>query len=328
MGNDSNMDNSQRFSGNDVRDLTSSTLEQWMLDEKEFDKKSEAMRSIWDSIPRDTHINGVESYKSVLSEAKKEYGSVGKSRKLRLIAIVSSAAAVISMIFSTVLLDRISRQEETVCLVSSKDGKGDFTLPDGTLVWLNHNSQLRYKAGLQGKERRVTLEGEGYFDVYKDPDHPFVVSTGEMVLKVLGTQFTAFSDKEKGTGVYLREGALEAFVPQIGRVSLTPDQSLIFNPESGVWKKNNVRASNHTSWIDNRLVFYNTSLFDIVENLEHWYSVDIILDDEAAARKINLSMTVRSETIDDILLALKSLTGCSVRYDSGSDRVELFIHHN
>ncbi len=73
------------------------------------------------------------------------------------------------------------------------------------------------------------------------------------------------------------------------------------------------------------LVFYNTSLFDIVENLEHWYSVDIVLDDEAAAKKVNLSMTVRSETVDDILLAIKSLTGSSFRYDGSSKKIDLFI---
>ena len=184
---------------------------------------------------------------------------------------------------------------------------------------------MTYKGDLQGKERRVTLEGEGYFDVYKDSAHPFVVSAGKMDVKVLGTKFTIFSGDERGTGVYLREGAVEALIPEIGSVSLSPDQALILDSETGVWSKKKVKASNHTSWIDDRLVFYNTSLFDIVENLEHWYSVDIVLDDEAAAKKVNLSMTVRSETVDDILLAIKSLTGSSFRYDGSSKKIDLFI---
>lgn len=319
----------QQYSWNDLGELESSSLEQWMLDEEGFDVKSEAMQSVWDTIPKDTRIEGLRSSKSVLSKAKmQEYGSVGKGRKLRFVAILSTAAAIVSILFSSFLLYQKSQHEDTICLISSKGGKGEFTLPDGTLVWLNHNSRLTYKGGMQGKERRVTLEGEGYFDVYKDSDHPFVVSTGKMDVKVLGTKFTVFSDEERGTGVYLREGVVEALIPEIGSISLSSDQALVYDPVIGLWNKKKVKASNHTSWIDDRLVFYNTSLFDIVENLEHWYSVDIILDDEAAAKKINLSMTVRSETIDDILLALKSLTGSSFRYDGGSDRIELFIKHN
>jgi ferric-dicitrate binding protein FerR (iron transport regulator) len=316
----------QQYSGNDLGEIESSSLEQWMLDEEGFDKKSEAMQSVWDTIPKDARVEGLRSSKSVLSDAKmQEYGSSGKGRRLRLVAILSTAAAVASIIFSAALLYQRSQNEETICLVSSRDGKGDFTLPDGTLVWLNHGSRLTYKGDLQGKERRVTLEGEGYFDVYKDSAHPFVVSAGKMDVKVLGTKFTIFSGDERGTGVYLREGAVEALIPEIGSVSLSPDQALILDSETGVWSKKKVKASNHTSWIDDRLVFYNTSLFDIVENLEHWYSVDIVLDDEAAAKKVNLSMTVRSETIDDILLAIKSLTGSSFRYDGSSKKIDLFI---
>lgn len=318
-----------QYSGKDFGELESSSLEQWMLDEEGFDVKSEALQSVWDTIPKDARIEGLRSSKSILSDAKmQEYGSAGKGRRLRLVAILSTAAAIVSIIFSSVLLYQKSRHEDTICLISSKDGKGDFTLPDGTLVWLNQNSRLTYKGGMQGKERRVTLEGEGYFDVYKDHDHPFVVSAGKMDVKVLGTKFTVFSDEERGTGVYLREGAVEALIPEIGSINLSPDQALILDTESGVWSKKKVKASNHTSWIDDRLVFYNTSLFDIVENLEHWYSVDIVLDDEVAAKKINLSMTVRSETIDDILLVLKSLTGSSFRYDGGSKKIDLFIQQH
>ena len=225
----------QQYSGNDLGEIESSSLEQWMLDEEGFDKKSEAMQSVWDDIPKGVRVEGLRSSKSVLSDAKmQEYGSSGKGRRLRLVAILSTAAAVASIIFSAALLYQRSQNEETICLVSSRDGKGDFTLPDGTLVWLNHGSRLTYKGDLQGKERRVTLEGEGYFDVYKDSAHPFVVSAGKMDVKVLGTKFTIFSGDERGTGVYLREGAVEALIPEIGSVSLSPDQALILDSETGV----------------------------------------------------------------------------------------------
>lgn len=95
----------QQYSGNDLGEIESSSLEQWMLDEEGFDKKSEAMQSVWDDIPKGVRVEGLRSSKSVLSVAKmQEYGSSGKGRRLRLVAFLSTAAAVASIIFSAALL--------------------------------------------------------------------------------------------------------------------------------------------------------------------------------------------------------------------------------
>ena len=315
------------YSENDLPDDVSSSFEQWLSDETDYERKSEAMKNLWDKIPAGVPVDGLAAAGSVLRKAKSiDNGSFRTSPFHRVLTTVSIAAALVMGIVTSILFVERGKVSGTVCMVSSREAKSDFVLPDGTSVWLNRGSRLYYKSSLRGRERKVRLEGEGFFDVYKDPSRPFVVSSDKMEVRVRGTQFTMSTGLgDTPSAIYLREGSVEASVEGLGSILLSPDQALVFDDATGRWTKSAVKASNHTSWIEDKLVFYNTPLYDIIENLEHWYSVNITVDDEEAARRIRLSMTVRMESLDDILLAIKSMTRIVFRYDNSNDNIHISI---
>ena len=317
------------YSEHTLPDAAAASFEQWLSDETDYQRKTDAMKALWDSLPAGTSPAKAGSARQVLREAKLAEGNRSRFHPfMKVLTAISVAATLVLGVVTALLLAERDREKGTVCMVSSRDAKSDFVLPDGTAVWLNRNSRLYYDAFFSGSERRIRLEGEGYFDVYKDPSRPFVISSDVMEVRVKGTRFTMSTGQDGSpAALYLREGGVEAFIEGVGAVSLLPDQALVRDGVSGRWTKSAIRASNHTSWIGDKLVFYDTSLFDIVENLEHWYSVQIALDDEEAARRIRLSMTVRAESLDDILLVIKSMTRINFRYDNDNDKISISVIH-
>lgn len=163
-------------------------------------------------------------------------------------------------------------------------------LPDGTLVALNAASSLTFATVPDERgARRVSLNGEGYFEVFKDKKHPFYVKSGTQELKVLGTHFNVNSYKDDGTiKTTLLEGsvALEAVSGNTDKPSLSapafflkPDQEAIFNGKD--FKIKEVDPAFAVAWKDGKFVFQDESLAVIMKEIARWYNVKVEYQDEA-----------------------------------------------
>lgn len=158
-------------------------------------------------------------------------------------------------------------------------------LADGTKVTLNGGSRLTYPTIFTGKERMVALSGEGFFDVTKDVDHPFVVNSGKLSVKVLGTKFgfKSYGD-DRHTIVTLKAGLVKV-IPlskeKKNGIVLEPNQQLILDNHTGEYLCRNVNTEEYISWKDGILCFRDFSLDEIVRILERRFDVKIqILSDE------------------------------------------------
>lgn len=153
-----------------------------------------------------------------------------------------------------------------------------LTLPDGSKVWLNAGSRLLYPSVFK-KERKVTLFGEGFFEVAKNEKIPFIVSTHSMDVKALGTQFNVFSYPSAGyASVYLLEGSVKVYKPdtESGGVVLTPSQYLV--EKTGRFTLETMDQDN-LLWRDGIYTFKKQRLADIIKKLELYYDVNIIIED-------------------------------------------------
>ena len=200
--------------------------------------------------------------------------------------------------------------DTTTWLVTAENSEGRFTLPDGSVVWLNADSRLAYSDRFTASgSRAVRLEGEAFFDVKRDTLRPFEVEMGKLRVKVLGTRFTAshmpaFNTEE----VTLLSGKVEVSGYRADQsVVLTPDQSCSYDAGSGAVAVRNVAASNYCSWTGNSIIFDNMTLADIAVNLEHWYNIRFRID-ERIDTSIRISFTLRPETLEETLKIIGTLT--------------------
>ncbi len=154
-------------------------------------------------------------------------------------------------------------------------------LSDGTLVWLNAGSRLRFPQHFASNsdERLVFLEGEAYFDVTSNPDRPFIVNTEDLNVKVLGTQFNvsayATDDAVKTT---LVEGAVHVYQTSTPAytVNLSPSYQASYNKTNQHFEKIEVDTDIYTSWMQNRLIIDHLSFEEILKKLERIHNVTIV----------------------------------------------------
>lgn len=201
-------------------------------------------------------------------------------------------------------------------LVMGKESKGSVVLPDGSTVWLNANSKLTYPEHFEANNRKVKLEGEGFFDILKDEKRPFYVEAGEMDIRVLGTKFDIQNYKDRGTlKTILLSGQVEASFPdRKERVILAPDQKITLDRETGEYHLSKVNAADYILWINDKLVCTNESLQTVLYKLRHWYGLDMVYDKNIPMQQ-RLSLTVRRETPEELFKVLELICpiSCTVK---------------
>lgn len=157
-----------------------------------------------------------------------------------------------------------------------RGGEYELILPDGTHVWLNSDSELSFPLQFDSTKREVSLSGEAYFDVTKDPQKPFTVKlTGGIEVKVLGTQFNvqAYPD-EKTIETTLCEGSVNVS-DGTKETTLTPSLQAVYSKTDKSITTRKVDIRLYTSWKKGLFVFENKPLEEIMTTLSRWYNINV-----------------------------------------------------
>ena len=178
------------------------------------------------------------------------------------------------------------------------------TLADGTKVWLNCESTLQYPVEFGDEKREVYLDGEGYFEVNKATEWPFIVNTEQMQVKVTGTKFNVKSySTELIVHTTLVEGSVWAYTDQV-QVELTPSEQFRYDKETGKTSVQKVDTELYTGWIEGMFVFRNQRLEDVMNDLARWYNMTIFYS-TAETKEIRISTNLnRYKNIDDLLVII------------------------
>ncbi|RHM44420.1 FecR family protein [Butyricimonas virosa] len=195
------------------------------------------------------------------------------------------------------------KEEEYNTLVVPRGGEYMVELSDGTKVWLNSDSELRFPITFVGDRRNVEIEGEAYFEVAKDEGKPFHVLAKGVDIKVLGTSFNVMTYRGR-TITTLVEGKV-CLTYKDESVLMVPDRQAEVIAETGKILMREVDARNFTLWKDGVFYFENAALETIAERLSQWYDVNIVFNDEAL-KKLRYSVEMkRYNNIQDLLTKIE-----------------------
>lgn len=231
-----------------------------------------------------------------------------------------AAASIIALIFLAGLglgdgFFKQSQNTSFVKITAPEGSKTQIVLPDSTHVWLNSGAELQYPVDFTVQNRQVTMKGECFFDVTKDPEHPFIVDGSKLRVKVYGTQFNVNEDRfTKGTDVTLISGKVEIYNQHNQLLSkLNPGEQLVYNNGlSQVQKTRNPEAL--TSWINNMLIFNNLPFEEVINYLEKWYGVTITLD-RTLSYNYNYTFKVKTESLREVLELISFITPIEYRIE-------------
>ncbi len=202
--------------------------------------------------------------------------------------------------------------------------RAQLVLPDGTQVWLNTRSTLTYPTSFGSKERRVNLTGEAFFDVAKDAERPFIVSTKDVEMKVLGTKFNVYN--YPGTDYIqasLLEGSIEVSDLRMPtrRVRLKPNETVTVC--EGKMQVQPTTSPDHFLWKDGIYCFENESLKNILIQLERYYDVKIEVKDPELLTIRYSGKFRQQDGIDEILRIIGKINRFTVTKDMETNTVRV-----
>ena len=211
--------------------------------------------------------------------------------------------------------DSLTKEKTREFHVMSIPRGGEFhlVLADGTQVWLNSETELRFPVHFSEGDRRVYLRGEAYFDVKKDAAHPFVVSTSVGDIKVLGTAFNVSAYDEKAIAATLEKGSICYLRDSLDGVLIKPGEQLSYEEgaKAPVVRKVNTRL--YTGWKENLFCFEEQRLDQIMSTLARWYDFQVKFESEEL-KKLELSGTLDKYSDIQLLLRLFEL-GTNVKFE-------------
>ena len=238
-------------------------------------------------------------------------------RRENLLKILMRAAAILllpalgfglfmSVKYQSVRFGQTSVNQAYNEVFSSVDAITKVTLPDGSNVWLNHSSSLKYPAMFYGNARSVELNGEGYFEVAPNPKIPFIVMAGEIEIKALGTAFNimAYPDVDRNE-TSLINGQIELQRTEsdgkvITMLKMKPTDMAIFKKSKKEISSRTIGDDRYFSWKDGKLVFNKEPIGEVVKKLSRWFNVDIQIKDPELL-ELTYTATFVHETLPQVM---------------------------
>ena len=201
-----------------------------------------------------------------------------------------------------------NKAEELVVASAAHGQVREMLLPDGTKVWLNQSSVLKYPRAFEGKERHVYLDGEAYFEVARNHEKPFMVKSPAMDVRVLGTSFNIKCRLDNSFAeTTLIEGEVEVKdKSDKGRITLLPGQKAVLNRVTGRMQVKQVDPKMEIVWHNDLIPFEKSSIFQIAAALERFYGVKIILSPDVDSTNTYSGVLKKKDNIESVLNSLRN----------------------
>jgi ferric-dicitrate binding protein FerR (iron transport regulator) len=204
-------------------------------------------------------------------------------------------------------------------MTTPKGRQFSLVLSDGSKVWLNAASSITYPISFTGKERKVSVTGEAYFEIAHNAAIPFIVESGQNSVKVLGTHFNINAyDDESVVSVTLLEGSVDVRRGTVSKV-IKPGQQAQINDDEQIKLANNIDVEHVVAWKNGRISFQGADIGTVMRQMSRWYDVEIEYN-----RKMNdlfYADISRSTMLSDVLKALELTTDVHFKIEGRKVRV-------
>lgn len=268
---------------------------------------------------------GEKSYKKFTALLKRR---VHRTLVLNILKYAAIAVILIaSTVWTTIFLQDRNVDSTLNTLYVPAGQRARITLQDGTDVWLNAQSTLTYPSHFSRKNRTVEITGEAFFDVAKDAKRPFVVTTRDIKLHVLGTQFNVYAYPDAGfTQAILVEGSLRIVNNdnELEVVHLAANEQMVFREnEMTVHPMIN---PDHLLWREGIYAFDNEPLKNIIKKLQLYYDVKIIVEDPEIFNVRYTGKFRQRDGIDEILRIIQKIQPFKIERDTEKNTITLYAY--
>lgn len=291
----------------------------WLDEAPEHQLLLEKLHQQWESAQIDTSTFVIPDKAKVWNKIQARIQNKVKQVPLyprSLLIRVSSVAAVIALVLGFSLSFLWNGRKESWqasqfenVIIAPSGQKSQLLLPDGTLVWLNSGSRLSYNYQYGTHNRIVSLEGEAFFDVKKDTQHPFTVKAGAVDVKVHGTAFniSAYTEETNIMVALLRgKVSLLSAADQEILTYLSPNQIATVSKNDLSCSVTSCDAETESSWHHELLKFEGIPAKEVWKKLERWYGVDITLSNVSPSQVY--WFTIKTESLTELLEMINRIT--------------------
>lgn len=321
---ETNLEKIERYINGQASDNEKSLVESLFLNGEDDNTLRRFLEEDWDLMLRSSSPS--EVYLSYLLD--RVHHSIRKKERLKLqkplqkfVRIYIKAAAILflpllfagGLVYSYLVHHGTLTTDKQVSssIYAPLGARVSFNLPDGTTGMLNSGSHLIYSLPFTNN-RQVKLEGEAWFEVNRDEDHPFEVSTGNSTVKVLGTSFDVSACAAKNyVEIVLQQGKVE-FLDNKGdrKVTMLPSERLVF--QDGKVCKSVTDPAKYIAWTEGKLVFRSDPMVEVARRIEQWYNVRVELADQKL-EKYSFHATFQDDTLEEVLQCLSMTSPITYR---------------
>ncbi len=207
--------------------------------------------------------------------------------------------------------------------IAARGQKSQIVLADGTKVWLNSDTKIKYPGNFSKNQRDVYLDGEAFFEVIKNEHQPFVVHTSGLNVKVLGTKFNvkAYSD-ENHIETSLFEGKISLLMTnpwskETATKEVKPGQSFLYSKINRKLFHNRFPKEEINGWKKNQLIFKDDTFSNLVKKVERWYDVEVVYDEKQFNdRRLTVEL-YEGERLDRLMEVIRLALSVNYKYEKG-----------
>ena len=297
----------------------------WIKNDSFSIEARKMMLNDWMNFKEDDNLVENETLISLLDKIHHKINIEGRQANNKSIVLIATwltrVAAVLLLPLLIILINILSNKPEEIAhniemtidsleIIAPIGSKTVVQFSDGTEVFLNHGSKIKYPQKFSGNTREVILTGEGYFNVAHNPDMPFIVQARSLNIKAVGTEFnvSAYPD-ESVVATTLVEGKV-MIEKQVGDQkavpigAMVPGQHVSYDIRTGKTFSTIGEIEKFICWKNGKLIFKRDSIITIAQRLSRWYNVDIEITD-TDVKEYTYTATFVDESLDHILELLK-----------------------